>query len=98
MSLILIADAPEKLFKKCALDIVSPLTITNGRNKYILTFHDNVTKFSKSILVPNQEAATVVKTFVTKIEHGISEKLLINQDTNFTTFKNTCKLLKIEKI
>lgn len=33
-------------------------------------------------------------------EHGIPEKVLTDQGTNFTSelFKNTCKLLKIEKI
>jgi len=39
---------------------------------------------------------------VTKIvfEHGMPEKILTDQGTNFTSemFKNTCKLLKIEKI
>jgi len=61
-----------------------------------------LTKFSKAIPLANQEAATVAREFVTKIvfEHGLPEKILMDQDTNFTSemFKNTCKLLKIEKI
>ena len=34
------------------------------------------------------------------MEHGIPEKILTDQGTNFTSelFKNVCKLLKIEKI
>jgi len=43
-------------FKKCVLDIVGPLTSNYG-NKYILTFQDNLTKFSKAIFISNQEAA-----------------------------------------
>jgi len=88
--------------KKCALDIVGPLTVTNNGNRYILTFQDSLTKFSKAIPISNQEAATIAKEFVTKIifEHGIPGKVLTDQGTNFLSeiFKNTCKLLKIEKI
>jgi len=61
-----------------------------------------LTKFSKAIPLANQEAVTVVKEFTTKIvfEHGMPKKILTDQGTNFTSemFKNTCKLLKIEKI
>ena len=78
------------------------LTITNNENKYILTFQDNLTKFSKAIPIKNQEATTTAKEFTTKIifEHGIPEKILTDQGTNFLSemFKNTCKLLRIEKI
>jgi len=59
---------------------------------------DSLTKFNKAIPIPN----TISKEFVTKIilEHGIPEKILIDQSTNFLSevFKNTCKLLKINKI
>ncbi|XP_011702402.1 PREDICTED: uncharacterized protein LOC105458634, partial [Wasmannia auropunctata] len=57
---------------------------------------------SKAILLPNQEAASVAKAFVTRIivEHGTPEKILTDQGTNFTSelLKNVCKLLKITKI
>lgn len=99
---LIITDTPNKPFEKCALDIVGPLTITNNGNKYILTFQDNLTKFSKAIPIPNQEANTVAKEFTTKIilEYGIPEKVLTDQGTNFMSdiFKNVCKFLKIEKI
>jgi len=99
---LIITDTPNKPFEKCALDIVGPLTITNSGNKYLLTFQDNLTKFSKAMPIPNQEANTISKEFVTKIilEHGIPEKILTDQGTNFMSeiFKNTCKLLKINKI
>jgi len=99
---LIITDTPSKPFEKCALDIVGPLTITTQGNKYLLTFQDSLTKFSKAIPIPNQEANTISKEFVTKIilEHGIPEKILTDQGTNFLSeiFKNTCKLLKINKI
>ena len=99
---LVITDTPSKPFEKCALDIVGPLTITTNGNKYLLTFQDLLTKYSKAIPISNQEANTVSKEFVTKIvlEHGIPEKILTDQGTNFLSeiFKNTCKLLKINKI
>src|SRR5580765_8412949 len=74
----------------------------NKRKQNLLTFQDSLTKFSKAIPIPNQEANTISKEFVTKIvlEHGIPEKILTDQGTNFLSeiFKNTCKILKIEKI
>jgi len=74
-----------KPFEKCALDIVGPLSITTSRNKYLLTFQNDFTKFSKAIPITNQEATTVAKEFVTKIicEHGIPETVLTDQGTNF---------------
>ncbi|XP_018402807.1 PREDICTED: uncharacterized protein LOC108779800 [Cyphomyrmex costatus] len=76
-----ITDTPIKPFEKCALDIVGPLTVTTAGDKYILTFQDNLTKFSKAIPIANQEAATVAKAFVTRIivEYGIPEKILTDQ-------------------
>jgi len=81
--------------------------MSNHGNKYILTFQDNLTKFSKAIPVPNQEAAetiyTQAKQFTLKIifEYGIPDKkVLTDQGTNFVSeiFKNVCKLLKISKV
>ena len=99
---LVITDTPSRPFEKCALDIVGPLTITNNENRYLLTFQDHLTKFSKAMPLPNQEANTVSKAFVTKIvlEYGIPECILTDQGTNFMSevFKNTCKLLKIKKI
>lgn len=81
---LILTDIADKLFEKCALDIVGPLTITNKGNKYILTFQDNLTKFSKAILIANQEAAAIAKEFTTKIIFEyIPEKILTDQGTNF---------------
>jgi len=99
---LIITDTSSKPFEKCALDIVGPLTITTNGNKYLLTFQDNLTKFSKAIPIPNQEANAISKEFLIKIilEHGIPEKIRTDQGTNFMSkiFKNICKLLKIKKI
>lgn len=99
---MVITDTPSQPFEKCALDIVGPLTITDKGNKYVLTFQDHLTKYSKAMPIANQEAEVVAKEFVTKIvlEYGIPEKILTDQGTNFmsSVLKDTCKLLKINKI
>jgi len=67
----------------------------------VLTFQDSLIKFSKASLQTKRQQPSR-KKFTTKIvfEHGMPEKILTDQGTNFTSemFKNTCKLLKIEKI
>ncbi|XP_036149094.1 uncharacterized protein LOC118647760 [Monomorium pharaonis] len=72
---LVVTDTPSRPFEKCALDIVGPLTLTKNDNRYLLTFQDHLTKFSKAIPIPNQEANTVSKEFVTKIvlEYGTPE-------------------------
>jgi len=99
---LIITETSNKPFEKCVLDIVGLLNITTCGNKYLLTFQDDLTKFSKTIPIPNQGATTVAKEFVTKIicEHGIPETVLKDQGTNFLSevFKYMCKLLKIIKV
>ena len=96
-----ITSTASKPFEKCFLDIVGPLVLTENGNKYILTFQDDLTKFSDAIPLINQEASTVAQAFVTNIicKHGIPDVILTDQGTNFlsTIFKNVCKLLKIKK-
>jgi len=73
---LIITETLNKSFEKCALDIVRSLSVTTLGNKYLLTFQDDLTKFSYP--VSNQEATTVAKEFITKIicEHGIPETIL----------------------
>jgi len=70
-----ITDTPTRSFEKCALDIVGSLTVTTNGDKYILTFQDNLTKFSKAIPLANQEVTTIAKEFIIKLvfEHEMSE-------------------------
>lgn len=89
-------------FEKCFLDIVGPLPETENGNKYILTFQDDLTKFSEAIPIENQEAETVADKFVRDIicRHGIPFSILTDQGSNFMSevFKNVCKFLRIKKL
>lgn len=98
-----ITTTASKPFEKVFLDIVGPLTPkSHSNNSYVLTFQDDLTKFSEAIALENAEAYTVAEAFVTRIIciHGIPQIVLTDQGTNFLSdvFKNVCKLLKIKKV
>ena len=89
-------------FERCPLDIVGPLTETMSRNKYILTFQDDLSKFLVAVPISQQDAETVARAFVLNVvlKFGAPAQILTDQGSNFLSelFKNTCKLLKIKKI
>ena len=97
-----ITTTAEHPFERCALDIVGPLTETASRNKYILTFLNDLTKFLVAVPIPQQDAETVARAFVFNIvlRFGAPAAVLTDQGYNFLCdlFRNTCKLLKIKKI
>lgn len=99
---MIITDISEQAFEKIALDIVGPLTLTENGNKYLLTIHDNLTKFSQAYPIANQEAETVAKVFVNEFicKFGLPKKILTDQGTNFTSnlFSSISKLFKLKHI
>lgn len=56
-----------KPFKRRALDIVGPTTLTNKGNRYILTLQYDVTKFVVAEPIPTQDAEIVAREFVHNI-------------------------------
>ena len=54
-------------FDKCYLDIVGPLPVTQGNNKYILTFQDDRTKYVVAVPIRQQDAETVARAFVANV-------------------------------
>jgi hypothetical protein len=44
-----ITTTPDVVWEKCALDIVEPLTQTMEGNKYVLTFRDELSKYTLAI-------------------------------------------------
>ena len=85
-----------------SLDIVGPLPVTERGNKYLLTFIGHFTRFCEAIPIVKQDTETIVREFVLKIitQFGVPKKLLTDKGANFTSalIKETCKLLKIEKL
>src|SRR5699024_4210569 len=79
-----------KPFEKIFLDIVGPLNETEKKNKYLLTFQDDLTKFSIAIPIPDQKADTVARNFTTEIicRYGVPSSLVTDQGTNFLSDKH----------
>jgi len=96
-----ITTTPEVVWEKCALDIVGPLNQTLDGNRYVLTFEDELCKYTLAIPI-DQDAVTIAKAFVEEVilKFGIPQMILTDQGSNFMSevFTNVCKLLKIKKI
>jgi transposase InsO family protein len=84
---------------KCSLDIVGPITQTS-RDNDLLTFRDELSKFTVAAPIPQQDASTVANVFVEEIvlSFGIPQVILTDQGSNFLSnlFANACKLLRIK--
>jgi IS30 family transposase len=77
------------------------LTVTTG-HKYILTFADELSKYTIAVLISQQDPETIAGVFVEEIvfKFGIPQVILTDQGSNFLSelFTNVCKLLKIKKL
>jgi transposase InsO family protein len=97
-----ITATAEHPFHKCYLDIVGTLHVTQGSNKYILTFQDDLSKYVVAVPLGQQDAETVARAFVVNIvlKYGTPSILQTDQGANFVSemFRNTCLMLKIKKI
>jgi hypothetical protein len=94
--------AAEHPFDMCYLDIVGHLPVTQGNNKYISTFQDDLSKYMIAVPIGQQDAETVARDFVANVvlKYGTPRVLQTDQSDNFISevFRNTCKILKIKKI
>jgi hypothetical protein len=71
--------------EKCALDVVGPLSQTLDGNTYVLTFQDELFKYTLAVPIKQQDAMTVARAFVEEIvlKFGIPQAVLTNQGSNF---------------
>jgi len=97
-----VTTTPEVVWDKCALDIVGPLNQTADGHKYVLTFQDELSKFTLATPIVQQDAMTVARAFVEEIilKIGIPQSILTDQGSNFMSgvFGNVCKILKIKRM
>ena len=86
---------------RVAIDIFGPLPPSDSGNRYIIVIMDYFTKWAEAIAIPNQEAITVARAFVTQFvcRLGVPYKVHTDQGPNFESalFKEVFKLLGIEK-
>lgn len=79
-----ITSTSSQPFERLAIDVVGPLPITEDGNKFVLTFQDDLTKFSHAMPISNHEAKTVANCLVSFISmFGIPKKILTDQGTDF---------------
>jgi len=88
-----ITRTAEHPFDMCYPDIVGPLPVTQGNNKYILTFQDDLSKYVVAVTIGQQDAETVARAFVANIvlKYGTPRILQTDQGANFVSevFLNT---------
>ena len=69
---------------------------------YVLTFQDELSKFTLTVAIGQQDTMTIAGAFVEEIilKFGIPQTILTDQGSNFMSevFGNVCKLLKIKKV
>ena len=78
------------------------MPFTTEGNKYILTFHDKLPKYTIAVPISQQDAEIIARVFVEEIllKFGIPQVILTEQGSNFLSelFTNVSKLLKIKKL
>ncbi|KAL4088776.1 hypothetical protein QTP88_023860 [Uroleucon formosanum] len=98
---MIITTTASRPFEKIYMDIVGPLTKSYNGNVFILTLQDDLSKFAWAVPMPNHEANTVAKFFVTQFVclHGLPQSLVTDCGTEFLSkvFKEVCQLLKIKQ-
>jgi transposase InsO family protein len=87
--------------ERIAVDVMGPLPLSEGGNRYILVAMDYFTKWPEAYPIPTQDAKTVAKILVAEFicRFGVPLELHSDQGTNFesTVFQEVCRLLGIKK-
>ena len=92
---------PSRPFQIVTSDIMGPLPVSYNGNKYVLAIIDHFTKWTELFAIPDQEAKTVVLSFLHVIaDHGVPDAILTDQGRNFESqlIEELCDLLDIHKI
>jgi hypothetical protein len=78
------------------------LEVTTEGYKYVLTFQDELSKYTTSVYISKQDAETIARVFVQEIvvKFGILQFILTDKIFNLLSelFTNVCKLLKIKNL
>jgi len=84
------------------MDITGPYPLTPGRNKYLLTFVDYLSKYAETYAISEQTADVCARVYAREIvtRHGTGSVLVTDQGSAFKSpvFSETCKVLGIQRI
>lgn len=96
-----ITNTPSYVFELCSIDAAGPYLETDDGNKYIITMQDMLSKFVIAVPTRSQDANTIARVFVENVvlKYGAPGSCLSDRGSNFLSevFKQTCRLLKINK-
>jgi len=76
------------------------MVLTPRKNKYLLTFIDNFTKYVEAIPISDQSDETCTRVYASQIitRHCTGSKLITKAEDFFHFFQETCKILGIHKV
>jgi hypothetical protein len=66
-------NEPTYTFQMSKMDICGPYPLTQGRNKYLLTFICHLTKHGETVPIPDMLAETRVRAYATQKKEGIAQ-------------------------
>jgi len=93
---------PTYPWQMVSVDIVGPLPITSGGNKYILTMQDCYSKYAECEAISDATTATVADSFMKTIicRHGVPEIMTSDQGVQFVSAiaNSLFKSLRIRRI
>ena len=95
-------EEPTAPFQVTSMDITGPYPLTPRKNRFLLTFIDNFTRYVEAYLIPDQRAVTYARVYATQIiaRHGTGSKLVTDQGWSFMSqfFSETCKILGVRQV
>jgi IS30 family transposase len=84
------------------MDLVGPLSLTDSKNRYLLTVIDYWTRWCEACPIPNKESKTVANAFMTQwvTQHGTPMSILTDQKKEFVKelFHECCILMDTWKM
>ncbi|CAG2194873.1 unnamed protein product [Mytilus edulis] len=87
--------------ERVAIDILGPLPETKNKNKYILVITDYFSRWAESYPMPDQEAETVTRIFVSEFiaRFGLPRQVHTDQGRQFEShlFRSLCQTFKMDK-
>ena len=97
----LIQERAGSTFERVALDLVGPLPVSQGKDKYLLVIQDCFSKWLEVIPIRNKTTLTVTEAFVAHWVSRFGSPRILHQDngSEFTStmFKEMCDVLGIAR-
>jgi hypothetical protein len=76
---------PSQPFQYCHMDSVGSFALSQIKNRYIMTFIDQLAKYVEAIAIPEAMAVTCARAYATQIvtSHGSGQTIVTDRGTSF---------------